>query len=226
MNHAIKIYGRKIFAVSLIFNALLSLTCALSLLSGFYMSYPLWKPFAPFLIDGNFFWLIIVASLLNLFPAAHIGNVHTGRLWFHHFVYGFLVFLVSTIWILVFTPVSLISVFFIYTTDITVNVGRFFLLGGMSLVLDDLPDVHKYASNSIRWLRSKAFQARRLLHLIQCLMSIAVLYLSVAICLFMLSNFQATANPSNFILIGTLLVTSLNGLLSFKSGVWLKLKSE
>ena len=140
MHRVISVYGRKIFSVTLIFNALLTISCAVGILAGFYRSYPHWKPFSPYLADGNIYWLAIAAAVLNIFPSAYVGKVHTGRLWFHHYVYGFFVLLASAVWVVFFTPVSLLNLFFVSTTNISVNVGRFFFIGGLTLVLDDLPD--------------------------------------------------------------------------------------
>ncbi len=225
MHRIILVYGRKVFSMALIFNSLLSMSCALGILSGFYLAYPLWKPFAPFLADGNLFWLVVASAVINIFPAAFIGKVHTGRLWFHHYVYGGIVFFASTAWIMLFTSASLLTVFFNYTTNVSVNVGRFFLLGGLALLIDDLPDVHKVTGHSLRWLKSKAYQTRKILHLLQIFLGFIALYFFVAITLFLLAN-PEFVTPANFILIGTILVTSITSFISAKRRIWLNLEKE
>ncbi|MCW4018231.1 MAG: hypothetical protein NWF00_06090 [Candidatus Bathyarchaeota archaeon] len=223
MHRAISIYGRKIFSIFLIFNALLTISCAVGILSGFYAAYPYWQPFAPYILDGNLFWLLIVASIVNIFPAACVGKVHTGRLWFHHYVYGFFVMVLSAVWIILFTSVSLLSMFFINTTSISVNIGRFFMIGGLSLVLDDLPDVHKVTFRGLQWLKGKACQARRMLHAAQLVLGSVALYFVVGLSLFLVDNPQ-WITPANIILIETLVVTAITSFGSAMGKIWLNLQ--
>jgi hypothetical protein len=223
MHRIISVYGRKILSVALLFNALLTLSYAIGILSGFYAVFPLWKPFTPFLLDGNLFWLIIAAAIINIFPAAHFGQVHTGRLWFHHYVYGFFVMLCSMLWIVFFSSVSILNIFFVYSTDIAVNVGRFFFIGGLTLVLDDLPDVHSFADRGVQWLKGKAAQAGKAIHTVQLIMGFVAAYFVVAISLSMSQN-PDWVTPANFILIGSLLVTALTSFFGgVKRKVWLNL---
>ena len=225
MPHILSVYGRKVFSMALIFNALLCISCALGILSGFYKTHLMWKPFAPFLVDGNLFWIIVAGAVINIFPAAFIGKVHTGRLWFHHYVYGLVVFLASAVYIALFTPASLLTVFFNYTTNIPVNVGRFFLVGGLTLLIDDLPDVHNVTSRGLKWLKTKAFQTRKVLHLLQFFMGLVALYFSAAMSLFLIEN-PESVTPANFILIGTILITSITSFMSAKEKTWLNLQKD
>jgi hypothetical protein len=223
MHRLISVYGRKIFSVTLIFNALLTISCAAGLLWGFYMEN--WTIYAPFLINGNLIWIGVAAAVVNIFPAASVGKVHTGRLWFHHYVYGFFVLTVSSAWIVLFTSVSLLTMFFVNTTNVAVNAGRFFFLGGLTLVLDDLPDVHKVTFRGLRWLKTKAHQARSLLHTAQLVLGFATLYV------FMTVSLSIVADPqwmtlANFIQMGTLLVTAFTSLASVKRKTWHNLNSE
>lgn len=225
MHRFISVYGRKVFSMALIFNSLLSISSALGILSGFYSAYSLWKPFAPFLLNGNLFWVIVAGAVINIFPAAFIGKVHTGRLWFHHYVYGGVVFLASAAGIVLFTSASLLTVFFNYTTNVSVNIGRFFLLGGLALLIDDLPDTHKVTWRSLKWLKSKACQTQKILHWLQFFIGLAALYFSGAISLFLIEN-PESITPANFILIGTILVTCLTSFISIKRRIWLDLKKN
>jgi hypothetical protein len=225
MHRFISVYGKKVFSMALIFNSLLSISCALGILSGFYSACALWKPFAPFLADGNLFWLIVAGAVINIFPAAFIGRVHTGRLWFHHYVYGSIVFFASIVWIILFTSASLLTVFFNYTTDVSVNIGRFFLLGGLALLIDDLPDVHKLTSQSLSWMKSKAYHARKMLYFLQFFTGFIALYFSIAIGLFLIKN-PESVSPANFILFGTIMITSLTSFIGVKRSIWLSLKTD
>ena len=223
MHRVISVYGRKIFSITLIFNALLTITCAVGLLWGFYVAH--WTLYAPFLVNGNFFWLAVAAAVVNIFPAAYLGKVHTGRLWFHHYVYGFFVLLSSTVWVVLFTSVSLLSLFFINTTNLAINAGRFFFIGGLTLVLDDLPDVHWVTFKSLRWLKTKAHQARTVLQATQLILGVATLYLFVTVSLSIAAKPQ-WMTPSNFVQMGTLLVTVITCFGSVKGRIWHKIKPE
>jgi hypothetical protein len=220
MHRIISVYGRKIFSVSLIFNALLTITCLAGLLYGFYFEN--WAIYAPYLINGNILWLVIAAAVINIFPSAYVGKVHTGRLWFHHYVYGFLVIIASIIWIVVFTPVSLLTIFFINTTNISVNVGRFFFLGGLTLVLDDLPDVHRVTFYGLRWLKRRAHEARRVIDAAQFILGFVTVYLFIAVSLSIIAKPQ-WMTAANFIQMGTVLVTAFTCFASVKRKVWHKL---
>jgi hypothetical protein len=169
---------KKIFSLALIFNALITIAGIAGILYGYYRAYPYWKPFAPYLLDGNLFWLAMAAAAINIFPSASIGRaLHTGRFLFHHYVYGFLVLLSSSIFIVLFTSVSLISLFLITSSDLAVNVGRFFILAGLALLLDDLPDVSERIENCLNWVKSRACQARRVLHALQLFTGLISLYI-------------------------------------------------
>jgi hypothetical protein len=173
--------------------------------------------------DGNLFWLTIAAAMINIFPSASIGRtLHTGRFLFHHYVYGFLVLLSSSIFVVLFTPVSLINLFLITSSDLAVNTGRFFILTGATLLLDDLPDVSEKIEMSLNWMKSKACQARKILHTLQLFTGLISLYILASISIW---TFQ---NPTQFLynsfLIGTLLVTTITSFTLVKEKKWLKIK--
>ena len=129
-------------------NSLITLTAVAGITYGFYHAWPYWKPFAPYLISGNFFLVAAIAALINIFPSATIGRaLHTGRFLFHHYVYGAAVLFTSSFCVVAFSSVSLISLFLVNTSNIAVNAGRFFVLTGITLFLDDLPDVSKQLKN-------------------------------------------------------------------------------
>ncbi len=214
-------YGRKLFSIALIFNSLLCISYAIGLLAGFYLYH--WTLYPPFVLDGNLFWLVIAASIINIFPSAHVGKVKTGRLWFHHYVYGFFVWFASAALLLLFTSVSLFSLVVANITDIGINAGRFFILGGMALVLDDLPDVSRYTAAGLNWLKVKAYQGRRLVHSVQLLMGFVSLYFATAIGLWVALNPQGVT-AANLILVGTLAISGLTAVMSVKKKIWLRIK--
>src|SRR5512142_1510948 len=141
MGKIVDIYCKKVFSLALIFNSLLTVVFAMGLLASYYTLFPQWTPYPPFIVDGKLFWILIPAALFNIFPCVNIGKVHTGRLWFHHYVYGFLVIIAAVVAAAFILPSGLASLLIIYTTDTGVNAGRFLILGGVTLILDDLADV-------------------------------------------------------------------------------------
>jgi hypothetical protein len=214
---------KKIFSLTLIFNALITLGVITGIMYGFYKAYPYWHPFAPYLLNGNLLWLAFAAALINIFPSACIGRaLHTGRFLFHHYVYGFLVLLSACAFVVLFSPVSLPYLFLITTSDLAVNVGRFFVLGGLTLLLDDLPDVSERVEASLNWVKSKACEAKMVLHALQLATGLATLYILVAIVLSTI-----TQNPNRAVslvfLIGTLLITVLTSFAHVIRKDWLKI---
>ncbi len=223
MTGSVAVYGKKIFSISLVFNSLITVACAVELLFGFYRAFPLWQPFSPYLFDGNLVWFAVLAAVINIYPSASIGRaLKTGRFLFHHYVYGFFVLILAVFYVVAFGVVSLVNLFLVDTTSVAVNAGRFFLLGGLALVLDDLPDVSKKIESALNWLKRRAFQGRKLLQLLQLLTGLGSFYLFVAISFWTWQNPQL-ADAGHYVLAGTLLVTCLTSLWCVKRKTWLKL---
>jgi hypothetical protein len=213
---------KKIFSLALIFNALITLAVVSGLLFGFYKSYPYWHPFTPYLLDGNLLWLAIAAAAINIFPSACIGRaLHTGRFLFHHYVYGFLVLLFASLFVVFFTSMPFLYLFLSNSSDTAVNAGRFFVLAGLTLLLDDLPDVSERIEASLNWIKTKACQAKKVLHVLQLVTGLGALYLFAAV------SIQTIMNPErafyNSFLLGGLLVTTITSLACVKKKAWLKI---
>jgi len=226
MSRIIDVYGRKLFSLALMFNALLTVTFAVGILGGFYTLFPLWKPYAPYIIDGSIFWILIPAAVINIFPCVNIGKVHTGRLWFHHYVYGFAVMGISIVALALSIPAPLmLNLFTGYITDPIINLGRFFIIGGLALVIDDLPDVSKGLKSSLCFLKGKAHKHSGIIHKIQVVTSFVALYFLVAISLFLLQNPQEVT-LANSILWGTLLITTLTSGANAWRKAWLTIVLE
>jgi hypothetical protein len=214
---------KKTFSVTLVFNALLSIGCAMGILSGFYWRYHNWQPFSPYLVSASLFWVLIAAAVINIFPSAGLGrSLHTGRLFFHHYFYGFIVLLSSAAYVIFFTPVSLFNIFFINDTSVPVNVGRVFLLGGGALVLDDLPDVHGRIDSFLNWLKTKAGQAGKLISALQLVTGAVSLYLFVAIALAM-NHDPSHLTVANLIVLVSAFITSITSFIFVRRKVWLKI---
>ena len=215
---------KKIFSVSLVFNALLTIGCISGILAGFYWYYHHWQPFSPYLINGNLFWVAIAAAIINIFPSAGLGrSLHTGRLLFHHYFYGFMVLVCAVIYIVFFTPISLLTIFLVNDTSVQVNVGRFFILGGLTLVLDDLPDVHTKLDLGLNWLKNKVGQGARFVSVFQLMAGIVSLYVFAAVTL-SVYNTPAYVTVANLLLIGTLFITSITSFIFVRRQVWQRLQ--
>ena len=213
---------KKMFSLSLVFNSLLTIACCVGIIAGFYLFYPNWQPFHPYLIDGNIFWLVIVAAAINVFPSAMIGRkLHTGRFLFHHYFYGFIVLAFASLYVTAFTPASLHTIFIVNNTSIAVNTGRFFLLGGLTLVLDDLPDVSKRVESSLNWLKERVLKRQRFMIAAQAITGVVSVYAAVAIAAAMLSV-PEWVTLANFILLFTVLITSISSFIFVKRKVWHK----
>jgi hypothetical protein len=214
---------KKIFSVSLVFNSLLTVGCAVGILGCFYWFFHNWQPFYPYLVNGNLFWVVIAAAVINIFPSASIGRaLHTRRIFFHHYFYGFLVLLFSAVYVVLFTPVSLLTIFFVNNTTIAVNVGRFFILGGGALLLDDLPDVHERVESGLNWLKAKAGLNGKIISAVQLVSGIVSFYLFVAILIAIFQN-PNWLTVANFLLMSTVFITSITSFIFFKRKVWLRI---
>jgi hypothetical protein len=220
---SIAVIGKKIFSIALVFNSLMSIACVIELLSGFYRVFPYWQPFSPYLADGNILWLAILTAFVNIYPSASIGRaLKTGRLLFHHYVYGFLVLILAVLFVVLFTSTSLTNLFIVNTSDIAVNVGRFFLLGGLALFLDDLPDVSKRIESTLNSLKAIVYRGRKIIYCLQFLTGLGSFYIFFAISFWVISNPPAN-NAGHFILLGTLLITSLTSFGFVIKKAWLNI---
>jgi hypothetical protein len=214
---------KKIFSVSLVFNALLTIGCISGILAGFYWYYHDWHPFSPYLISGNLFWVAIAAAIINIFPSAGLGrSLHTGRFLFHHYFYGFMVLVCAVVYIVFFTPISLLTIFLVNDTSVQVNVGRFFILGGLTLVLDDLPDVHIKLDSGLNWLKGKVGQGARFVSVVQLVAGAVSLYVFASVTLSVYTT-PEYVTVANLLLIGMLFITSITSFIFVRRQVWQKI---
>ena len=218
--HRLTPYGKKLLGLSLVFNSLLSIVYAIGLLRGYYED--AWTLYPPYLVDGALFWMLIFASIINIAPSTTIGQGKIGRLWFHHYVYGFLVLALAAIFLIALSPKSLFSLFTANTTDIIVNAGRFFVLGGLTLILDDLADISDIMRHVLCFLKLKFYRGRWIMEMVQYIMGCLSTYLFTAVVLYIAQNPQNTT-PANVLLSATLLITSLVSFAAAKQKMWLEI---
>jgi hypothetical protein len=222
MAESIKVWLKKVFSLSLMLNAFVTLAAVIGLTYGFYRAWPNWKPFEPYLISGNIFLLVIIAGLINIFPSACIGRkLHTGRFLFHHYVYGAAVLATSSFCVLAFSSVSLVGLFLVNTSNVAVNAGRFFVLTGATLLLDDLPDVSKRIEVSLNKVKTGFYKIRKAIHVLQFVTGVATLYVFLSILLTEIKNWNISLN--NAFTMGTLLITSVTSFMFVKRKAWLNI---
>ncbi|MBS7615184.1 hypothetical protein KEJ18_05580 [Candidatus Bathyarchaeota archaeon] len=224
--------GKKTLSLALIFNSLISLTFVISNLVSSYLSINGEQQYWSFLIGNSVFLFVFIASILNILPAKILGKVELGRIWFHHYVYGFLASSVSftlmaffaPTYVLVFLIPSLcfqatgLQMFLIYS-------ALFFVYGGLTLVIDDIRDVSERLDKILDKLKIRAYKSSKILqkmHLISCLVTVCVslsLYASI-----MEKNMQSDMwtiqNISTTFFATSLLITGLWGLRAIKAKYW------
>ena len=219
---AIWVWIKKIFSLTLILNSLITLIAIAGILYGFYHAWPGWKPYAPYLVSGNLFLIAVAAALINIFPSASIGRaLHTGRLWFHHYAYGFFVLILSGIYVIGNTSASFVSFFLINTASLSINTGRFFVLTGMALVLDDLPDVSKKIESALNKLKAQVYRVRMGFHVAQLVTGLITVYIVIAMGIATYAHGQL--NIATYITMGTLTVTCITSFACVKRKAWLKI---
>ena len=222
MAESVRVWLKKIFSLSLMLNSMITLTSIATMLYGFYHSWPYWKPYSPYLISGNLFLLVGAAALINIFPSASIGRkLHTGRFLFHHYVYGAAVMVTSAFCVVAFTSVSLVSLFLIGTPNVGINAGRLFVLTGLTLLLDDLPDVSKHIESSLNKIKSGFCRIRVGVHVLQLATGLITFYVFLTILASSIAHGSVTI--SNSIIMATFLITSITSFTFVARKDWLKI---
>jgi hypothetical protein len=220
MAESIRVWLKKVFSLSLVLNSLITLA-AIAGMYGFCQSLSTWKPFTPYLINGNLFLLVAVAALINIFPTASIGRaLHTGRFLFHHYVYGAFVLVSSYVLVFFSTSLSVIDLFLMNTANVGINAGKFFVLTGLTLFIDDLPDVSKRVESSLNRIKSGFCKVRKVVHVLQLVTGLVTFYAFIAIAMWSIQHNLLTA--PNVLSMSTFLITSITAFACVKRKAWLK----
>jgi len=197
--------GKKVLGWVLTFNCLLSIVLAVGFLTGFYAAH--WKLYQPYLLNANLLWAAILTPIMNLFPAANFGHVEVPRLRFHHFVYGLVIFVASAMFI-TFMSFSLFSLFTVNIPNVNFNVGRVFILVGLTLIIDVFADISNITMRGLRLMESKIYQRRRIIRAAQCFLCCITFFIFLCITTWLIRN-PGGINLKNSTVDGSLLVTSL-----------------
>jgi hypothetical protein len=218
-----EVLAKKFFGLSLLFNSLLTVAYGASVFVHFNGFFPGWQLFYPFVLYGFLFWMVAIAGTLNIAPSAFLSRkLKTGRFLFHHFVYGFFVIIIAYVYVVAFTGINPLTLFTVYETDVPINVSRFFVIIGLTLFIDDLPDVHASVESTLNQLKQKAHGFSHLLTITHFLAGIITLYVALAISIAMWQH-QEWATLQNFILTGNILVTGIVSFVFIKKRVWFKI---
>ena len=216
------VIAKKTFSLALILNSLVTLACIAQIVFNNYRDFPYWHPYSPYLINGSVFFLVIACAVLNLFPCATLGRgLRTGRFFFHHYVYGFFVLVFGVIFVVAFTSVSLLSLFVVYDSNLVVNAGRFFVLAGLTLFLDDLPDVSRRVESGLSWLKSVVYRGRFVVFWVQLFVGVATFYAFLALGLWTMHNTYVLV-PASFT-VASFFVTSVTSFVCVGRRFWLKI---
>jgi len=214
--------AKKILSLTLIFNSLVSLISAGNILAGYYASRPWWQPYSPYLMSGLLFWIAILTALLNIVPSKMVGRVHIRRLLFHHYVYGFLIMIGSTLLIVSFIPNSLTTLFTPTFTGESLSLQSlilymelFFLYGGLTLLLDDLQDISLRVSRILNRFKKRTHKSGKILQFVHLCCSLITIYISLAVFLWSIEKYHWISQYPLWFLSHAILILSL-----LINGVW------
>jgi hypothetical protein len=168
-------------------------------------------------MKGNFFWLLIAASILNIFVAIKINQIKAS----YNFFFGLIIATVSATLLLIFTKLSFFSIFTASTTDLMINTGRFFLLSGIALFLLEIPSILKIRGLTPKTKQTKDNLGYKILFCLQLAMIFITFYMFFAVIYYM-GQYSEANTLANLILSFALLFT---GFISFGATIfktWLK----
>ena len=216
----LRAYGKKVLSWLLTFNCLLTIILAIGLLTGYYTAH--WKLYQPYLLNANLLWVTILTSIMNFFPTVNFGHVKVIRLRFHHFVYGLAIFAASNMFIM-FMSFSLLSIFTVNIPNVNFNIARIFALVGLTLIIDDLADASNLMTSGLSFIKSKAFQKRRIVHAVQCILCCLTFFVFLSIAIWLIQT-PGGANLKNLTMDTSLLVTGLTAFGSVRKKIWLRIQ--
>jgi len=98
-----------------------------------------------------------------------------------------------------------------------------FLLGGLALVLDDLPDVHGKIESSLNWLKAKAGQGGKFISAVHIVTGALTFYIFAAMTLAMFQN-ASYVTIANLVVLVSAFITGVTSFIFVKRSVWLKIK--
>jgi hypothetical protein len=102
---------------------------------------------------------------------------------------------------------------------VEVNIGRFFFLGGLALLLDDLPDVSMRIEGHLNWLKDKARQVPLFMGVLQAITGAVSLYIAAAV-IWSMIDIPEWLTVANIIVAGSILITGIVSFVFIKRRFW------
>jgi hypothetical protein len=158
-----------------------------------------------------------LASLLNILLAVKISQVKK----LYGFIFGIVIASISAISLLTLAQLSFFDIFTKSTTDLMVNLGRFFLLSGIAVLIVEIPSLLQIIGLTQKISIPKNNFIHKILFLLQLAMIVTTFYLFFAVTAYM-SQGSGANSLANAILNLALLFTAFIsfGATIFKT--WLK----
>ncbi len=221
--------GKKILGLALIFNSLVSLISALSIMYSQYVGLCPSSLYKPYLPDISLFWFVALASTLNIIPAKMLGKVTLKRILFHHYVYGFLSILLyiflAAAFSLIHTSTLIVPLYYNIQSGETFMI--LLLYWGITLVIDDISDVSPRIARILNHIWEKARKINKPIMATHLISSFITIYIVLCMSLWhikngFLTNSSILLNFMSAPFIVNLLITSLYGLKIAGNKMWLK----
>jgi len=227
--------AKKILSLALTFNSIISIISVGNILGGSYTIGPLgrpYSPYSPYNLHGSLFGIVILTAFLNIIPSRMIGKVHIDRFLFHHYFYGFLAMISSISLIASLWPGSLTSVLTPTSTSASLSfqglvfyTDLFFLYGGLTLFLDDLPDVSLRLNKVLSRLKGRAQKSSKTLQFVHLCGSLITIYVSLALFAWFIEGYRWLKDLpmwfwSHAITVLSLLINGSWGLKVTKKKIW------
>ncbi len=227
-----KVFGKKILSLALMLTCLIALISVENTLLGYYRARPWRQPYSPYLLDGSLLWFAMLTAVLNIFPSRMIGKVRIGRVFFHHYVYGFLTMVISTLFIAFLIRDSVVPLFTLPTVGsnfqtITLYTEFFFMFGGPTLLLDDLPDMSMTVNRALNQMMEKVRNSAAVVQSVHLGSSLITLYVSLAVFSWFIEGYVSMSQRplwslSYLIFMVSLLINSVWGIIATKKQIWFR----
>ena len=176
-----------------------------------------WQVFGAYLLNGNLFWLLILGFSTKHLLAIKITQLKQS----FAFLYGLIIAAVSAASLLIFTPLSVFSIFTANTTDFMINLGRFFLLSGIALFLLEIPNALKIIGVKHEFAQSNSKLQSKVLFPLNLAMTFVSFYMAFAVIGYVSQN-PASDTLANLILAVAMLLTGSISLGATVFKTWLK----
>jgi hypothetical protein len=133
--------------------------------------------------------------------------------------------LCALVYVVLFSPVGLFELFFVFDERIEVNIGRFFVLGGLALLLDDLPDVSTRIESVLNRLKFKVGELNKLVSILHIICGAVSMYVFSSIVAEMYYIPQSVT-LANTLCAGTIFITGITSFIFVKLGIWEKINHK